>query len=111
MAINFEIPEHIKQQNEMVKMVAEHIMRPISREMDEHEHERPWPFIDQMWPFMRDMQKSNAGKAAKPPTPAEKSGAPAHDQPAPDADDRDAVVGRRRDLPVPARRRARRRGD
>ncbi|MBE2266959.1 MAG: acyl-CoA dehydrogenase family protein, partial [Anaerolinea sp.] len=59
MTISFEIPEHIKQQTDMVKMVAEHVMRPISRELDEHEHERPVAFADQMWPFMRDMQKKN----------------------------------------------------
>lgn len=66
MAISFEIPENLKQQTEMVKMVAEHVMRPISREMDEHEHQRPFPFIDQMWPFMRDMQKRNLEKLQAP---------------------------------------------
>lgn len=74
MAISFEIPEHIQQQNSMVQMVAEHIMRPISREMDEHEHERPWPFIDQLWPFMRDMtrrtlEKVQSGEGDKPRDP------------------------------------------
>ncbi len=64
MAISFKIPENVKQQTDMVKMVAEHIMRPLSREMDEHEHARPWPFIEQMWPFMRDMQKRNLDKLA-----------------------------------------------
>ena len=62
MTISFEIPENLLQQNEMVKMLAEHVMRPISREMDEHEHQRPLPFIDQMWPFMRDMTKRNLEK-------------------------------------------------
>ena len=62
MAISFEIPENIKQQSEMVKMVAEHVMRPISRDIDEHEHARPEPFIEQMWPFMRDMQKRTLEK-------------------------------------------------
>jgi acyl-CoA dehydrogenase len=71
MTINFEVPENIRHQIDMVKMVAEHVMRPISREMDEDEHARPWPFIEQMWPFMRDMQKrtldrlsSNGGNGA-----------------------------------------------
>lgn len=62
MTISFEIPEHVKQQADMVKMVAEHIMRPVSRELDEHEHARPIAFADQMWPFMRDMQKKNLEK-------------------------------------------------
>lgn len=59
MTISFEIPEHIKQQTDMVKMVAERIMRPMSRDLDEHEHQRPTAFAEQMWPFMRDMQKKN----------------------------------------------------
>ncbi|MBL8133947.1 MAG: acyl-CoA dehydrogenase family protein [Anaerolineae bacterium] len=62
MAISFEVPENVKQQQDMVKMVAEHIMRPISRELDENEHARPLPFIENMWPFMRDMQKRNLEK-------------------------------------------------
>ncbi len=68
MPINFEIPENIVQQTEMVKMVAEHIMRPISRELDEHEHERPASFIEQMWPFMRDMTKRSLEKLQNPET-------------------------------------------
>jgi hypothetical protein len=38
MAISFEIPERILQEREMLKAVAENVMRPISREMDENEH-------------------------------------------------------------------------
>ncbi len=57
MAISFEIPEHIRQQAEMAKFLAEAVMRPISREMDENEHERPWPFIEQIWPILKDQQK------------------------------------------------------
>lgn len=57
MAINFEIPENVRQGAEMARMAAEFTMRPISREMDENEHARPTPFIEQLWPFMRDMQK------------------------------------------------------
>ncbi len=64
MTISFEIPEHIQQQTEMVKMVAEHVMRPVSRELDEHEHTRPTAFAEQLWPFMRDMQKKNLERAA-----------------------------------------------
>ena len=74
MPINFEIPEHITQQMEMVKMAAEYSMRPVSRELDEHEHERPTQFVETMWPFMRDMTKSTlekvkSGESAKPRDP------------------------------------------
>src|SRR5258708_35668238 len=62
MAISFEIPERIAQETAMLKAVAETVMRPISREMGEHEHERPWPFINMMWPIMRDMQAKQLEK-------------------------------------------------
>ncbi len=75
MPINFEIPENLQQTTEMVKMVAEHVVRPISREMDEHEHERPWPFIEQIWPFMKDMTKRTLEKAQNPDA-GRKSGRP-----------------------------------
>ena len=70
MAISFEIPEHIQQQTEMVKMAAEFFMRPVSRELDEHEHERPTQFVEQMWPVMRDMQKKTLDRLANPPEPS-----------------------------------------
>jgi acyl-CoA dehydrogenase len=57
MTINFEIPENLLQQMEMVKGAAEWIMRPVSRELDENEHERPTMFVQNMWSFMRDQQK------------------------------------------------------
>jgi acyl-CoA dehydrogenase len=62
MTISFDIPETIQQQTEMVKMVAEYAMRPYSRELDEHEHLRPTQFAEQIWPFMRDMQKRSLEK-------------------------------------------------
>ncbi|MBI1256349.1 MAG: acyl-CoA dehydrogenase [Chloroflexi bacterium] len=74
MPINFAIPEHITQQMQMVKMAAEYSMRPVSRELDEHEHERPTQFVETLWPFMRDMTKSTlekvkSGESAKPRDP------------------------------------------
>lgn len=56
MSIDFELPERILQEREMTKAVAENVMRPFSRHLDEHEHERPWEFINLMWPVMRDQQ-------------------------------------------------------
>ncbi len=72
MPISFEIPERIVQETQMLKAIAQDVMRPLSREMDEHEHERPWPFINMMWPITRDMQArqldkvKNAGNGDKP---------------------------------------------
>ncbi|MCS7070981.1 MAG: acyl-CoA dehydrogenase family protein, partial [Anaerolinea sp.] len=65
MPISFEIPEHVKNQADLARMAAEFTMRPFSRELDEHEHQRPELFIQQMWPVMRDMQKKTLDKLAE----------------------------------------------
>lgn len=56
MTISFELPERVIQETELLKGIAEHVMRPYSRQLDENEHERPWMFINTMWPIMRDQQ-------------------------------------------------------
>src|SRR5258708_4404324 len=67
MAISFDLPERITQERDMLKvMIVDPIMRSISREMDENEHERPWAFINAMWPIMRDMQAKALEKAKNP---------------------------------------------
>lgn len=55
--ISFEIPEKINNELQMVKMVAEQVMREKSRYYDEHEHERPWEYINMMWPVLREQNK------------------------------------------------------
>ncbi len=75
MAISFEIPETIQQQTEMVRMVAEYAMRPFSRELDENEHQRPTQFVEQIFPFMRDLQKRSLEKLQNPDA-GSKSGRP-----------------------------------
>lgn len=47
--IDFELPEQIvAAQKQMHEIAAKH-MRPIAREYDEREHEKPWDFINLMW--------------------------------------------------------------
>jgi acyl-CoA dehydrogenase len=75
MAISFEIPDHILQQRQMTQYVAEYVMRPLSRDMDENEHARPMPFVEQVWPVFRDIQKASlkklqAGESAEPRDPS-----------------------------------------
>ncbi len=65
MAIDFEIPEHLLQQAQMAKFLAESTMRPFSRELDENEHQRPTAFIEQMWPFMKELSKQAIKQAQK----------------------------------------------
>jgi len=47
--IEFELSPGIKSSRDMIHMVAEQAMRPISREYDEREHEKPTEFLNMMW--------------------------------------------------------------
>src|SRR5881397_3606184 len=47
--IDFELSEGVQIQRQMVHAVAEQAMRPIAREYDEREHEKPWDFLNMMW--------------------------------------------------------------
>ncbi len=55
--IDFETPAVIQRNVEMIKMMAENMMRPVARYYDEHEHEKPWDYIDMVWEF----QKASGG--------------------------------------------------
>ncbi len=70
--IDFELSQGVQNQRQMVHMVAEQMMRPISREFDEREHEKPWDFLKTMWavsgssPIGNDSsQKARAGDAPR----------------------------------------------
>jgi acyl-CoA dehydrogenase len=47
--IDFELSQNITSSRQMIHMVAEQLMRPISREYDEREHEKPTEFLETMW--------------------------------------------------------------
>ena len=47
--IDFELSEGVQTMQKMVHAVAEQAMRPIAREYDEREHEKPWDFLNMMW--------------------------------------------------------------
>jgi acyl-CoA dehydrogenase len=66
MPIEFEMPERLVQEREMLKAVAEMYMRPVSRELDENEHERPTDFINAMWPILKDQNARSMEKAKEP---------------------------------------------
>jgi acyl-CoA dehydrogenase len=74
--INFEIPDKLKPQLQMVEMVASQVMRPKSRYLDEHEHERPADFINMMWPVIREQNKQQMARAANGGSPREQDGEP-----------------------------------
>ncbi|HVA68305.1 MAG TPA: acyl-CoA dehydrogenase family protein [Candidatus Binataceae bacterium] len=47
--IDFELEPQTVKRLKLYHQVAEHMMRPISREYDEREHEKPWDFLNAMW--------------------------------------------------------------
>ncbi len=47
--IDFELSPEIQRSRDLVHMVAEQAMRPIAREYDEKEGEKPWDFFRVMW--------------------------------------------------------------
>jgi acyl-CoA dehydrogenase len=55
--IDFQAPSVIQRNVEMLKMVAENMMRPVARRCDEQEHEKPWDYINMVWEF----QKASGG--------------------------------------------------
>ena len=57
--ISFEMPKPLVQTRTVVKTVAENMMRPVSREMDENEHEIPWAYIQ----FMHTAMKALGGSS------------------------------------------------
>ncbi len=69
MAINFAFPERVERERMMAQALAEGIMRPVSRQLDENEHERPVDFIRMIWPVMRDQQARALDRLKAPPDP------------------------------------------
>jgi acyl-CoA dehydrogenase len=63
--IDFELADQVKQQRDMFQQLAEAVIRPISRELDENEHEKPWPFINNMWQVIQMREGYELRKAEK----------------------------------------------
>ncbi len=64
--IEFDAPKPIAQQSFVLKTVAENMMRPVSRQFDEKEHEIPWDYIN----FMHmAMKATGAGSLAPKEAP------------------------------------------
>ena len=63
--IDFELPERIQQQYAMIQAMAGAFIRPVSRELDENEHEKPWDFINQIWPVIQMQESADMAKAEK----------------------------------------------
>jgi acyl-CoA dehydrogenase len=59
MPIEFKTPESIEKQLQPVRAIAENVMRPESRFLDDHEHTRPVKFVYMLWPQMQQMERVN----------------------------------------------------
>jgi acyl-CoA dehydrogenase len=74
--IDFELSDATRNARKMTHMVAEQMMRPISRHCDENEHEKPWDFLNAMWNVskttsMTGSSNDGKGKEAKAEKKAE----------------------------------------
>jgi len=63
--IDFELPDRIQQQYAMIQAMAGAFIRPVSRELDENEHQKPWDFINQIWPVIQMQESADLAKAEK----------------------------------------------
>jgi acyl-CoA dehydrogenase len=63
--IDFELQPEIVNTRNMIHMVAEQAMRPISREYDEREHEKPWDFLKMMWTASQSASPVSFGEGRK----------------------------------------------
>lgn len=82
--IDFALSEGTRKQRELMHAVASGTMRPISREYDEREHEKPTEWLHMMWDAAKNL--AGAGQAAPKPDP-QRTG-----QPAPERTVRTAVL-------------------
>jgi acyl-CoA dehydrogenase len=57
MPIQFDLPEMVEKQLQQARLVAENVLRPESRYLDDHEHERPVKFVNMIWPQMKQIEQ------------------------------------------------------
>ena len=71
--IDFELTDSIRNARKMTHMVAEQMMRPISRQCDENEHEKPWDFINTMWSVSKSTSMTGTSNDGKDKSDGEKA--------------------------------------
>ena len=64
MTIEFENPKPVEQARFLLQTVADNMMRPVSREMDENEHASPFGYVEFMNTAMKAMGSGSAGSLA-----------------------------------------------
>ena len=63
--INFSLSPEIENNRQMIHMVAESTMRPIAREYDEREHEKPMKWLTMMWNASKGMVSFEGSKKSE----------------------------------------------
>lgn len=71
--ISFEMPKPLVQTRNVVETVAVNMMRPVSREMDENEHEIPWSYIEFMHTATKALGSSSMAPEETPKVKEESS--------------------------------------
>src|SRR5256885_15059917 len=69
--IDFELSDGLKNMQQLTHQAAEMAMRPIAREYDEREHEKPWDFLNLMWHVSHSNPIGGAGDRTAEEGPAE----------------------------------------
>jgi acyl-CoA dehydrogenase len=67
--IDFEFEPQVIKQLKTYHGVAENMMRPISREYDEREHDKPWDFIEMIWAGSKATAASGGDAPVRPDGP------------------------------------------
>ncbi|NOZ50521.1 MAG: acyl-CoA dehydrogenase [Chloroflexi bacterium] len=67
MPIEFAVPKSVQNQTNLTRMVAEQVMRKVSRHFDEHEHERPWEYINFILPFIQQIEAAGLRRSLVTP--------------------------------------------
>jgi acyl-CoA dehydrogenase len=74
MTIDFELSPKIKGTQKMLRMFAENAIRPVARQYDEEEHEKPWDLLKMVHGFMKGgVGGSMSGGDKKPEGPKKPS--------------------------------------
>lgn len=81
MTIEFKTPDEIEKQLRQVRVVAENVMRPESRVLDDNEHSRPVNFVHMMWPQMQEMERANLEASLRRARNGENGDKPKSDEP------------------------------
>jgi acyl-CoA dehydrogenase len=58
--MDFSLSDAAIKRRDLMRMAAEHLMRPIARQFDEEEHTDPWDFFNAMWEASKSNRKATS---------------------------------------------------